>query len=165
MSNLSAPSRHVIVARVDNNPGVVSRISGLFTRRGYNIESLVTGVTENPDVYQLVIAVIAAEEELVLMIHQLGRIMEVIDVFAANDRPCVTRELMLMQIACPPEKRADIIKIADAMHFEIAGVGEASLVLQVTGDEARLSVATRTFEHLGLLHTVRSGALTIEQEN
>ena len=162
MNKTASSIRRVIVARVDNNPGVVSRISGLFTRRGYNIESLVTGVTLDPTVYQIVISVIATEEELTLMLHQLGRIMEVIDVFSASDRPCITSELMLLRVECPPERRSEVIKIADAMRFEVAGVGEHSLVIQVTGDDTRLSIALRAFEQMGLTEAVRSGALTIE---
>lgn len=156
------PSKHVIVAEVDNKPGVLSRISGLFTRRGYNIESLVTGVTDRHEIYKLVIAVIATEDEVELLIRQLGRVMEVIDVYRASDRDCVTRELMFIRVSCPPQSRADVIKTSDALGLEIAGVGSDSIVVQVIGDDARLEVALRSLEPFGIAETIRSGAVTIE---
>ena len=154
--------KHVLVVEVDNNPGVVSRIAGLFTRRGYNIESLVTGVTRDPSIYSLVISLIASDEEVHLLSRQLARIMEVVDVYETGERDCVTRELMFIRIECDPSKRAEVIKIADAMRCETVGVGQNSVVVQATGDDARLESAMRAFEHLGITQTVRSGTLAIE---
>ncbi len=158
----AAPAKHVIVVAVDNKPGVVSRISGLFTRRGYNIESLVTGVTDRSELYKLVITVISTEEELELLICQLGRIMEVIEVYRDTDRPCVTRELMFIRVNCPAALRSEVIKTADALGLEIAGLGEDTVVVQVIGDDSRLSVALKAFESYGIAETIRSGALTME---
>lgn len=155
------PTKHVLVAEVDNNPGVLSRISGLFTRRGYNIESLVTGVTENPEIYRLVIAVIATDDEVELLTRQLGRVMEVIDVYRCDRRECVIRELMLIRVKCPPETRGEVIKTCDALRLEIAGVNADSIVVQVTGDDARLEVAMRSLEPFGIKETIRSGSVAI----
>jgi acetolactate synthase-1/3 small subunit len=154
-------AKHIIVATVDNNPGVVSRISGLFTRRGYNIESLVTGVTENPAIYKLVIAVIATEEETELFIRQLGRIMEVVEVRRADGGEFIIRELMFIRVLCPAALRSEVIKTADVMRLEIAGVGADSIVVQVTGDGARLESALRSLEPFGIVETIRSGAVAI----
>lgn len=160
--NTQIPSKHIIVAAVDNKPGVLSRISGLFTRRGYNIESLVTGVTDRPEVYKLIITVIATGDETALMIRQLGRIMEVIDVWETTERDCVTRELMFIRVSCNAEKRSEVIRTADALGLEIAGVGVDSIVVQVIGDDARLEVAVRSLEPFGITDTIRSGAVTAE---
>ena len=155
--------KQVIVAAVDNNPGVVSRIAGLFTRRGYNIESLVTGVTEKPEVYRLVITLIASDEDARLLIRQLGRIMEVIEVYLASDRECVTRELMFIRIACDGAARTEIIKTADALKLEIAAVGSTSVVIQVTGDDVKLETAWNAVSGLGTnVECIRSGSVTIE---
>ncbi len=160
MKNLK---KHVIVASVDNNPGVVSRISGLFTRRGYNIESLVTGVTENPKVYKLVITLIASEEEANLLIRQLGRVMEVIEVYLAAERECVTSELMFLKIKCDLAARTEIIKTADALRLEIAAVGKNSVIIQVTGDNTKLESALFSFGvYSGDIEFIRSGSVTIE---
>ncbi|MFA6948650.1 MAG: acetolactate synthase small subunit [Eubacteriales bacterium] len=156
------PTKHIIIARVDNKPGVVSRIAGLFTRRGYNIDSLVTGTTENPDVYHMTITAIGTKDEMDLLIHQLGRVMEVITVREADSTDYVTRELMLMRIDCEPDMRTEAMKIADVMGLRIAGVTSRGIVIEVTGDDVRLESAVRAFEHIGVASVIRSGAVTIE---
>lgn len=158
----SLSGKHIIVARVDNKPGVVSRISGLFTRRGYNIESLVTGMTNDPDIYHMTITVIGTKEEVDLLIHQLGRVMEVINIYTAEERECVTRELMFIKLECEASKRAEIMNIADVMNLKIAGVTPKGIIVEVTGDEVKLESSVRAFAHLGVVEIIRSGAITLE---
>lgn len=154
--------KHIIIARVDNKPGVVSRIAGLFTRRGYNIESLVTGTTENPDVYHMTITVLCTSDECELLIHQLGRVMEVIEVCDAVGDGFVCGELMYVKTACPSEKRAEILKIADVLGVKIAGVTKDAVVCEVTGDDLRLKSVIMALEPYGIIRIIRSGAITIE---
>ncbi|MDD6799173.1 MAG: acetolactate synthase small subunit [Firmicutes bacterium] len=154
-------SKHIIVARVDNNPGVVSRISGLFTRRGYNIESFVTCITKRREVYHLTISVISTKDELDLLVRQLGRIMEVITIFTADDVECVSSELMLLKTAAKPEERADIIRLADAMDARIASVRENCVILEVSGGEQKLEGVIKAFEPFGILDMIRSGTIAM----
>ncbi len=158
----NTPQKHVIVARVDNKPGVVSRISGLFTRRGYNIESFVTSVTADPAIYQLTISVISTDEELELLTNQLGRIMEVIEVWNAADTPSVTRELMFIKLRCTGEEKTDAIKIADAMHFKIVGMGQETVVIEIAGSGITLENAISAFDRFDTVEIIRSGAVSID---
>ena len=153
--------KHIIIARVDNKPGVVSRMSGLFTRRGYNIESLVTGMTEDASVYNMTITMIGTEEEVRLLIHQLEHIMEVIEVYTAAEKKCVTRELMFIKLWCGADKRAEAMSIARSIRLNVAGVAPDRILFEVCGDEAALQSAAAAFDRLGRLEIVRSGALTV----
>ena len=156
--------KHTIVARVDNKPGVVSRISGLFTRRGYNIESLVTSVTGDPSVYHLTISVNGSEEEVALLMNQLGRIMEVIDVHHVEDFPHVVREFMLLKVVCAPEKRSELLSLSDILKCRVVGLGDDSAVFEITGDESKLDTVVRSFAPFGIRQIVRSGAIAIARD-
>lgn len=157
-----AMNKHIIVARVDNRPGVVSRISGLFTRRGYNIESLVTGMTRDRAVYHLTVSVLGTEEEVQLLLRQLCRITDVIEVREVDPAASVTHELMYLRLCCTGADRTEAMKIAEVMDLRVAGVGDESLVIEVTGDELRLESAVRALEHLGLEEMIRSGAMSVD---
>lgn len=160
--NQSGASRHIIIAKVDNRPGVVSRISGLFTRRGYNIESLVTGMTEDASVYHMTISVVGTKEEIDLLIRQLGKIMETIEVYSADGAEVISRELMLVRLTCDSAGRSEAMKLAGVMGLPIAGVTAEAVVIEVTGDEVKLESAIRAFEHLGRLELIRSGVMTMK---
>jgi len=148
-----------IVAKVDNKPGVVSRISGLFTRRGYNIEGLVTSVTDDPKIYHLTITVLCTEEELELLLSQLQRIAEVIEVKAADHIPHVTRELMLIRIKCG-ENKTVVLQLAEFLKCKIVGASDDTVILEATGDDSRLQTVINALKEYEL-ETVRSGSLSI----
>lgn len=153
--------KHIIVAKVENKPGVVSRMSGFFTRRGYNIESLVTSVTGNPEVYHLTISVLCSEDEASLLIHQLGRITEVIDVCDTTGADVTTREFMLVKVNCPIEKRAEIVQSCNIMNMQIVRLGDNFATVEVTGDSQKLDSSVKMLEHYGILEIVRAGAVSV----
>lgn len=169
-SNTGKPGRHTIIAAVDNKPGVVSRISGMFTRRGYNIESFVTCTTRDPAVYNLIFSVIGTRDELDLLIHQLGRVMEVIAIWPADDIECIVRALAFIKLCCPPEKRAELIGLVDnvrrsgACEVTVAGVGEKNVIIQASGDETALDALPRIFSEYEIADVIRSGAVAITLE-
>ncbi|MCL2773537.1 MAG: acetolactate synthase small subunit [Oscillospiraceae bacterium] len=153
--------KHIIVAKVDNKPGVVSRMSGFFTRRGYNIESFVTSVTDNPEVYHLTFSVLCSEDEAQLLIHQLGRITEVIEVYDAAGKDVTIREFMLIKINCPAERRSEILQTCDILKIKIVGIGEFSATIEVAGDTQKLDNTIKTLENYGIIEIVRSGAICV----
>lgn len=153
--------KHVIVARVDNRPGVVSRISGLFTRRGYNIESLVTGMTSDPSVYHLTVSLYGTEEEVQLLLRQLCRFVDVREAREVPASDSVIHELMYLRIACAGEARAEVIKIAEALSLRVAGIGERHVIIEATGDEVHLESARRALEPFGLEDVIRSGSMAV----
>ena len=158
----NAPQKHIIIAKVDNKPGVVSRISGLFTRRGYNIESLVTCMTLSNDVYHLTISVISTEDELYLLTNQLGRIMEVITVFPADGEDCVKSELMLIKVTASPDERSNVITLADALKLKISAVSDSSIIIEAVGESSKLDGVIKAFEPFGIVDAVRSGTIALD---
>ena len=160
-SENSNKTKHVIVAKVDNKPGVVSRMSGFFTRRGYNIESFVTSVTDNPAIYHLTISVLCSEDEAQLLIHQLGRLAEIIEVCDTADKDVIIREFMLLKISCPNEKSFEILQTCDMLKLKIVGRNEESATIEVMGNSQKLDDVIITFEKYGIIEIVRSGAVCV----
>lgn len=153
--------KHIIVAKVENKPGVVSRMSGFFTRRGYNIESFVTSVTDDPAVYHLTISVICSEDEALLMLHQLGRITEIIEVVDTTGESVTTREFMLIKVKCPAEKRMELTQACEFMNTKVVKINGNSVTIEVTGDSQKLDSVIKMFEHYGIAEIVRSGAICV----
>ena len=154
-------SKHVIVAKVDNKPGVVSRMAGFFTRRGYNIESFVTSVTDNPEVYHLTFSVLCSDDEAQLLVHQLGRIAEVIEVCDTAGKDVIIREFMLIKINCPNDKSFEILQTCDMLKVKIVGRGESFVTIEVMGNSQKLDDVILTFEKYGVIEIVRSGAVCV----
>ena len=154
-------SKHVIVAKVDNKPGVVSRMSGFFTRRGYNIESFVTSATGNPAIYHLTFSVLCSEDEAQLLVHQLGRLAEVIEVCDTAGRDVIIREFMMIKINCPDDKSFEILQTCDMLKLKIAGRGEGYAIIEVMGHSQKLDDVILTFEKYGVIEIVRSGTVCI----
>lgn len=153
--------KHVIVAKVDNKPGVVSRMAGFFTRRGYNIESFVTSVTDNPEVYHLTFSVLCSEDEAKLLVHQLGRIVEVIEVYDTAGKDVIIREFMLIKVNCAADRRAEILQTCDILKIKIVGISESSATIEVAGDTQKLDNTVKTLESYGIIEIVRSGAICV----
>ena len=154
-------TKHIIVAKVDNKPGVVSRISGFFTRKGYNIESFVTSVTDNPEVYHLTFSVLCSEDEAQLLVHQLGRLEEVIEVCDTEGRDVIIREFMLLKINSPNDKSFEILQTCDMMNLKIVGRSEERITIEVMGNSQKLDDVIITFEKYGIKEIVRSGAVCV----
>ena len=153
--------KHIIVAKVDNKPGVVSRISGFFTRRGYNIESFVTSVTENPAIYHLTISALCSDDEASLLVHQLGRIAEVIEVCDTFGKEVTIREFMLIKIKCQNDKSFEILQSCEMMKVKIVGRGEGFVTVEVMGASQKLDDVMLAFERYGIIEIVRSGAVCV----
>lgn len=158
-------TKHLIMVKVDNRPGVLSRITGLFTRRGYNIESLVTGMTREEGIYHITVTVIGTDDDARLLARQLERCMEVIDVKCdgGEDWEFVSREMLLIRVPCSsPEKRVEILNVCSLIGCKSAGVGKKSVIVEVAGDSATVNAALRSFELFGDIEVIHSGTVGID---
>ena len=163
-------SEHVIVAKVENKPGVVSRISGFFTRRGYNLESFTTSTTETPEIYHLTFKVKCLPDDAQLLIHQLGRIQEVIEVYDTAGISTVTREIMFIKIKCPQEKNIEIVQVCQMLDIKILSRGESSngvsangtITVEIVGNAQKLDEIKKQLEVYGIVQIIRSGPITID---
>jgi acetolactate synthase-1/3 small subunit len=126
--------RHVLSILVENHSGVLSRVSGLFSRRGYNIDSLSVGETEDPNVSRMTIVVRGDEYILEQIKKQLNKLIDVIKVIELKAEQSVYRELMLLKVGADTDKRAEIIEIVNIFRGRIVDVASESLMIEVTGD-------------------------------
>src|SRR5659263_274724 len=130
--------KHTLAILVENKPGVLTRVAGLFSRRGFNIESLAVGVTENLDTSRITIVVSGDDNILEQVEKQLNKLIDVIRVSDIPPEDSVSRELALIKVGVDSTSRAEVMQIVDIFRAKIVDVGIKSLVVEVTGDELSL---------------------------
>lgn len=149
--------QRVLSLLVDNTAGVLSRISGLFSRRGYNIESISAGVTADPKFTR--ITVVCSGESLVLeqITKQLAKLVDVRDIKVLEPDDSVTRELILVKVSARPEQRQGVIAVADIFRAKIVDVSKDSLVIELTGNQSKLAAFIDLLHDYEILELARTG--------
>ena len=142
---------------VENSPGVLSRVSGLFTRRGYNIESISAGVTQNPEFTRITIVSSGEDEELEQIRKQLGKLVDVVDIRELPPDESVCRELVLVKVEADASRRAEVIAVAEIFRAKIIDVAEHSLVLELTGNQLKLDAFVNLLKDFRILDLTRTG--------
>jgi acetolactate synthase-1/3 small subunit len=156
--------KHVLSILVDNQPGVLSRISGLFSGRGYNIESLCVAETMDPSVSRFTI-VTKANAPLVEQINkQLNKLINVIKVNELTGSPYVERELVLIKVKAKPESRAEILRVVDIFRGKVVDVGQDHYTIEVTGDEGKVAAILTLLKPIGIKEIARTGAIALYRE-
>ncbi len=148
--------RKVLSVLVDNTSGVLNRVSGLFSRRAYNIDSLTVGETENPAYSRMTIVVRGEDETLEQIEKQISKLEDVIKVQDLGDAS-VCRELVLVKVAAGPEERQQVIAVADIFRAKIVDVAPESLMIELTGNQEKLTAFTNLLEGFKILELVRTG--------
>lgn len=149
--------RHVISVLVENRSGVLSRVSGLFSRRGYNIDSLTVGVTSDPAFSRMTIVARCDGAVLAQIRKQLAKLVEVTAIEVCPPEETVTRELALIKVSAGGTARAGIIEVANIFRARIVDVAPSSLVIEATGSEEKIAGLLRLLEPFGILELVRTG--------
>ena len=153
--------KHTISAMVENKPGVLARMSGLFARRGFNIDSLAVSATEDPKVSRMTITVEGDELTLEQICNQLMKLIDVIEVIDHTGEAYVGRELCLCKVASTAETRSDIVTLCDIFRADIIDVGDGTLIIQVTGDEGKIDAFVRSMQEFGIEEMVRTGKILL----
>ncbi|WP_334109562.1 acetolactate synthase small subunit [Thermodesulfitimonas autotrophica] len=153
--------RHTLAVLVENNPGVLARVAGLFSRRGFNIESLAVGETENPAISRMTIVVAGDDRVLEQVTKQLRKLVEVIKVQDVTRMEYVDRELALIKVNAEPSKRAEIIQIVEIFRAHIVDIGRKTLVVEVTGDEGKINALVNALKPFGIREMVRTGKVAM----
>ncbi len=153
--------RHIISVLVNNTPGVLCRIAGLFSARGYNIESLAVGETEAAELSRMTIVAIGDEKVLEQVRKQLEKLIDVVKVQDYFDKPHVERDLMLIKVKAPPEKRSELLEIAQVFRGRVVDVSEKKLVLEVSGTESKINAFLKLMKPYGIVETVRTGRIAL----
>lgn len=153
--------KHTVSVLVQNKPGVLARTAGLFSRRGYNIESLTVGVTENEAVSRMTIVVTGDDTVVEQVTKQLNKLIEVIKVSDLTKESYVNRELVLIKVTAESSNRAEIMQIVNIFRARIVDVAPKSLIIEVTGDEGKLDALVGMLKQFGIKEIVRTGTLAL----
>lgn len=156
-------NRHVLSVLVENQSGVLSRVSGLFSRRGYNIDSLSVGVTEDPSVSRMTIVVRGDDYILEQIKKQLNKLIDVIKVIELDPKQSVFRELMLIKVNARENSRASIIEIVDIFRASVVDVSSETLTVEMTGDEDKIEAFINLMKPYGIREIVRTGLTALER--
>ncbi len=155
--------KHTVAILVENKPGVLTRVAGLFSRRGFNIESLAVGVTENPDTSRMTIVVSGDDRILEQVMKQLNKLIDVIRVSDIPPEESVNRELALIKVGVDSSTRAEVMQIVDVFRAKIVDVGIKSLVVEVTGDESKINAMEQLLRQFGIKEMVRTGKIAMNR--
>lgn len=161
MQNGSEPRKHTIAIQVENKFGVLSRVVGLFSARGYNIESLSVGETLDPTASRMTIVVRGAEFIIEQVMKQLHKLIDVIKVTDLTDESHVERELVLIRVNAEPQHRAEIMRTADIFRAKIVDVTPQTFTIEATGDEGKLEALIELLRPMGIQELVRTGKVAI----
>ncbi len=155
--------KHTLAILVENKPGVLTRVAGLFSRRGFNIESLAVGVTENPDTSRMTIVVSGDDHVLEQVEKQLNKLIDVIRVSDIPADESVNRELALIKVGVDSATRAEVMQIVDIFRAKIVDVGAKSLIIEVTGDESKINAIEQLLRQFGVKEMVRTGKVAMNR--
>ena len=155
--------KHTLSVLVEDESGALSRIAGLFARRGFNIDSLAVGPAETNGQSRLTMVVEGAEHTLQQMSKQLDKLVNVLQVLDLSQIPAVERELMLMKVAAPAEQRSGILELVQVFRAKVVDVADDALTLEVVGDPGKLVALERLMAPYGILEIARTGKVALER--
>lgn len=153
--------KHTLSVLVENKPGVLTRIAALFARRGFNIDSLAVGETEDPRLSRMTIAVDAQDSPLEQVTKQLHKLINVIKITDLDPATSVERELMLVKVRAGADSRAEIMQIVEVFRTKIVDVGKDELVVEVTGTREKLEAILGLLRPFGVVELVRTGRIAM----
>lgn len=152
---------HTLVVMVENSPGVLSKVTSLFSRRGYNIISLIASETEDPIISRLTIVVAGDDQVIEQVAKQLNKMVDVMKVTDITDKETVSRQLLLIKVAVEAGTRVEIIELAKIFRSRILDIGRKSLIIEATGDESKIKAMIDTFKPFGIIEFSRTGMISM----
>jgi len=153
--------QHTIVALVENKPGVLNRIASLFRRRGFNIDSLTVGRTEQPEISRMTIVVDTDETSAERLISYLYKLVNVIQVYNLSKVPTVNRDLAMVKVNANDENRTHIMQLVDVFRARIVDVSNSSFIIEITGDEEKIEGFIDVLRPWGIIEMVRTGIVSM----
>jgi len=150
--------RHIISVLLENEPGALSRVVGLFSARGYNIETLTVAPTEDPSLSRMTIVSIGSDDVIEQITKHLNRLVDVVKLIDLSDGPHIERELMLIKIRAVGKEREEMKRLADIFRGHIIDVTDKSYTIELTGDSSKLDAFIEAIDRGAILETVRTGS-------
>jgi acetolactate synthase-1/3 small subunit len=162
-SGVRTGRRHVLSITVENKPGVLARISGLFARRGFNIDSLAVGPTDDSSISRITLTVDGANHPIDQVTKQLHKLINVIKIRDLEPEEAVSRELALFKISIDGDSRGQIMEFADIFRGRVVDVSKRSLTVEVTGSDDKIEAFERMCRPFGLIEMVRTGEIAVSR--
>ncbi|MBW4633796.1 MAG: acetolactate synthase small subunit [Iphinoe sp. HA4291-MV1] len=157
--------KHTLSVLVEDEAGVLSRISGLFARRGFNIESLAVGPAEQPGISRITMVVPGDDRVIEQLTKQLYKLINVLKVQDVTEVPCVERELMLLKVNATSSNRSEIVELSQIFRARVVDVAEDSLTLEVVGDPGKMVAIVQVLQKFGLKEVARTGKIALTRES
>lgn len=157
------PKTHTLSVLVEDKPGVLARVAALFSRRGFNIESLAVGATEQKDMSRMTIVVSCEETPLEQVTKQLNKLINVIKIVEQDEQNSVSRELALIKVRADSATRSQIIEAANLFRAKVVDVSLDSLTVEATGTRGKLEALLRVLEPFGIREIVQSGVVSLSR--
>jgi acetolactate synthase-1/3 small subunit len=155
--------KHSISLYVANKPGVLMRVAMVFSRRGFNIESLVVSKAHDPHFAQMNIVATGDAKSLDQILKQLNKLVDVMHARDNTERDVITREMVLVKVRCSPDSRRDVLEISHVFGCEILHMDEGTAILQVSGQSEKLDAFDRMLDQYGVVEIIRSGKMIISR--
>ena len=150
--------RHIISVLLENEPGALSRVVGLFSARGYNIETLTVAPTEDKSLSRMTIVTTGSDDVMEQITKHLNRLIEVVKVVELTESPCIERELMLIKVRAVGKEREEMKRMADIFRGRIIDVTDKTYTIELTGDATKLDAFIEALDRAAILETVRTGS-------
>ena len=158
-------AKHTLSVLVENHPGVLSRVAGLFSRRGFNIDSLAVGVTENKDISRMTIIVDGDDYTVEQVSKQLNKLIDIIKIKQLDKAESVSRELALIKVTATASTRAEIIQIVEIFRANIVDVSKNTLTIEISGGTDKVTALEDMVRGFGIKEIVRTGTIAIDRGN
>ncbi len=152
---------HTITALVNDKPGVLARIAGMFSRRGFNISSLAVGVSETPGLSRMTFVVEGGEWVVEQVVKQLYKLIDVVRVTNLSTESTVMREMALVKVRSNAETRAEIMQLVDIFRAAIVDVGKDAVIIEITGNEEKVAAMIKLLQPFGVRETMRTGRIAM----
>jgi acetolactate synthase-1/3 small subunit len=153
--------KHIISALVENKPGVLAHVAGMFAARGFNIDSLVVGRTEDPLLSRMTIVVVGDDRVVEQVRKQLAKLVPVVKVQDFVGQPVVARDLMLIAISAPPEKRPEILSLIEMFKGKVVDIGQKFVMVEVSGPEEKIEAFIGVCKPYGIKSVARTGTIAM----
>jgi len=156
--------KYVLAVLVDNKPGVLTHVSGLISRRAFNIESIAAGYTEEADVTRINIVVsVDSQQELEQVVNQLSKLIDVIKIVNLSEVDSIKRELVLLKVKATPATRADISNVVNIFRAKIVDVSRENVVIELTGEQSKIDALCEVLSDYEIVEIARTGAIALSR--
>ena len=154
-------SKHILSVLVENKPGVLARASGLFARRGFNIDSLAVGETQDPGISRMTIVVSVDGQPLEQIVKQLHKLINVLKIVELPHEDAIERELALIKVGVPAGKRAEVMEIVEIFRAKVVDVDSDSVTVEATGTPEKVAALEELFDPYGIVEVARTGRIAL----